>query len=261
MQCRQPAVAGTFYPSEPTELSATVQELLAAADQSTLPRQPKALVVPHAGYIYSGGVAAQGYRKLQPYANQIRRVILLGPNHRVPLEGIAAADERCFRTPLGDIEIDREIIEQLADKGLLQINSLPHENEHCLETQLPFLQNLLSDWQLVPLIVGETPTSEVAALLDAVIHDPENLVIISSDLSHFNEYHEAQRIDSHTSELIESLLPIVHPMQACGCYPLNGLLQLAGKLGLEVIMLDRKNSGDTAGSKEQVVGYGCYAFV
>jgi AmmeMemoRadiSam system protein B len=261
MQCRPPAVAGAFYPGDPLELSAMVSELLVAADPTSLPRRPRALVVPHAGYIYSGGVAAQGYSRLEPFAGEIRRVILLGPNHRVPLAGIAAPDVSCFRTPLGDIDIDQKMISQLADKGLLQINSLPHENEHCLETQLPFLQKLLSDWQLVPLIVGETAVDDVSALLDEVIHDPDNLVIISSDLSHFHEYHEAQRIDSHTSELIETLQPVVHPQQACGAFPLNGLLQLAGSMGLKVITLDRKNSGDTAGGKDQVVGYGCYAFV
>lgn len=261
MQCRPPAVAGAFYPGDPLALSAMVSELLAAAKPMSLPHQPKAMVAPHAGYIYSGGVAAHGYRSLQPYADEIRRVILLGPNHRVPLAGIAAPDVSCFRTPLGDIEIDQEMISQLADKGLLQINSLPHHQEHCLETQLPFLQKLLSNWQLVPLVVGETAADDVAALLEEVIHEPGNIVIVSSDLSHFHEYHEAQRIDNHTSELIETLQPVIHPQQACGAFPLNGLLQLAVRMGLRVITLDRKNSGDTAGGKDQVVGYASYAFV
>ncbi len=259
MSIRYSAVDGLFYPASADQLRQTVEHYMQNAPAATQPTVPVALVVPHAGYIYSGQVAANGFAALKPRVENIRRVLLLGPNHRVPLRGMAAPSVDQFNTPLGDIALDTDGIRQLAADGIVEINDLPHRDEHCLEVQLPFLQILLKDWQLLPLVVGQTPPEQVAALIGRFIDDPANLVLISSDLSHFHNYEQARQLDNATRQLIENREPVIHSEQACGCQPLNGLLLLARQRGYKIVTLDMKNSGDTAGDRQRVVGYGSYA--
>ncbi len=259
MKTRNAAVAGMFYPSSSQTLRQSVEHFLRHAQTPENTQPPVALVVPHAGYIYSGQVAANGFIALGARSKTIKRVILLGPNHRVPLRGIAAPSVDAFATPLGDIAIDHATIEALAAAGLVTVDDLPHRDEHCLEVQLPFLQILLENWKLVPLVVGQTPADVVAQLIARFIDDPENLVLISSDLSHFHDYDRARQIDDATRELIESRQPVIAGEQACGCQPLNGLLLLARQRDYTLVTLDMKNSGDTAGDRQRVVGYGSYA--
>jgi AmmeMemoRadiSam system protein B len=222
---------------------------------------PKALIAPHAGYIYSGPVAASAYARLQSVADIIERVVLLGPSHRVPFLGVAVSRADCFRTPLGDIPLDRQAIARL--QGLAQIVDLEqaHESEHSLEVQLPFLQHVLNKFSLVPLVVGDCSGEEVAEILALLWGGPETLIVISSDLSHYHDYGTAQYIDRHTSESIVSLdANAIGYEDACGRIPVQGLLLHAKKLGLHGEIVDLRNSGDTAGDKSRVVGYGAYAF-
>lgn len=237
-----------------------VETLLSKATGKPLP-PPRALVVPHAGYIYSGAVAASAYATLTERRAEISRVILLGPNHRVPLQHIAATSAQSFTTPLGDIAIDRDCIDELQARGLVIIDDAPHREEHSLETQLPFLQKTLDSWQLVPLVVGSVPYQQVAELLDGFIDDHQNLIVVSSDLSHFHHYREAQSLDAQTQQLIQQRRPELSPQQACGSYPLNGLLHLANRRHFDVVTLMMCNSGDTSGDRERVVGYGSYCLV
>lgn len=254
---RTPAVAGMFYPADPVELKRVVKDFLCAVNEQTA--QPKAIIVPHAGYIYSGPVAASAYAQLLPLRNKIKRVILLGPSHRVPLHGIAAPTADFFSTPLGDIPIDREALAQIANLTQVGYYDDAHRLEHSLEVHLPFLQTVLSEFTLVPLVVGQTPPPQVAEVLKALWGDEETLIVISTDLSHYHSYKAAKMLDSSTSEAIETLgYEKIHGEDACGCYPLNGLLYLARSEHLRVTTLDLRNSGDTAGPRDQVVGYGAY---
>ena len=256
---RQPAVAGTFYPAEPGALRAQVEKLLAAARAADV--APKALIAPHAGYMYSGPIAASAYATLAPRATTIRRVVLLGPSHFVPFRGLALPESVSFRTPLGAIELDDEAFGLVADKpGVIRLEQA-HAREHSLEVQLPFLQVALGEFRLVPLAVGYADPDAVANVLDALWGADETLVVISSDLSHYHAYDEAQAFDGDTARAIERLEPEkIDGEHACGCHPINGLLQVARRRGLRVVPLDRRNSGDTAGDKLRVVGYGAWAF-
>lgn len=255
---RRPAVAGMFYPADPDELGKMVDTLLANAKAIDSPL-PKAIIVPHAGYIYSGPIAASAYRRVKALAPQITRVILLGPSHRVPFHGIAASSASEFATPLGQVKLDRPFIDELIQSFQVKRMDEAHELEHSLEVHLPFLQKTLNDFTLVPLVVGDARPEEVVHVLESCWGGDETLIVISSDLSHYHDYATAQEMDSATSHAIESLSPeSIHYEDACGRQPLNGLLYLARQKGLHVQTLDLRNSGDTAGPRDQVVGYGAW---
>ena len=257
MSVRQPAVAGTFYPANKTALKDAITHLLADASDHNL--QSRILVVPHAGYIYSGEIAASAYKLLEQYPHKIERVVLLGPSHRTPFYGLALPDSKVFHTPLGSIDIDSETAEELLSLSQVQVLEAAHELEHSLEVQLPFLQMCLTDFKLLPLVVGDADTMAVSEVLEAIWGGPETLIIISTDLSHFHTYQDAQAIDNNTVNSIMNMENSLTGEQACGCRPLNGLLALAKEKGMTVETLDVRNSGDTAGTHDSVVGYGAFA--
>lgn len=257
MSIRNPAVAGLFYPDDPHELQQTVNQLLEQAKPKTI--TPKVLIEPHAGYIYSGPAAAAGYRLLTAVAEQIHKVVLLGPSHRVALRGLALPDSDQFVTPLGNIPIDQQLANQISTLPQVVRMAEAHLLEHSLEVQLPFLQAVLHQFTLLPLVVGDASPAEVAEVLAKVWGGEETLIVISTDLSHFHNYREANRIDDETSKKILNLDADLHGNQACGCRPLNGLLKLARDKQLHIRELARNNSGDTAGDKDSVVGYGAFA--
>ncbi len=255
---REPAVAGMFYPGNSRELHAMVQDLLQQVSPVDGP-PPKAIIVPHAGYIYSGPVAASAYARLRQVRQTIEKVVLLGPSHRVGFPGLATSSATTFRTPLGDIPLDTETIAYLA--ALPQVRSLDqaHQLEHSLEVHLPFLQECLDHFKLVPLVVGDASADEVAEVLEQVWGGDETLIVISSDLSHYHDYDTAVRMDRKTSEAIEQLRPeALQYEDACGRIPITGLLKVAQHKHLVVENIDLRNSGDTAGPRDQVVGYGAY---
>lgn len=256
---REPAIAGQFYPADPTELRATVTGLLDAVPLVADAAPPKALVAPHAGYPYSGPVAASAYARIRPLAGQVRRVVLLGPSHRVPFCGIATTTATAYRSPLGDIPVDRKSLEAIAHLPGVQALDIAHGPEHSLEAHLPFLQVALGTFELVPLVVGDASSEQVATVLDRLWGGPETLIVVSSDLSHFHDYATACRLDTASTRAIERLDEhALGPEQACGCRPLAGLLRLARQRGLTITTLDQRNSGDTAGPRDQVVGYGAW---
>ncbi|GMG86957.1 AmmeMemoRadiSam system protein B [Biformimicrobium ophioploci] len=259
-QVRNPAVAGTFYPGDAGELRRVLRGFLADAAPEA-GRRPKALVVPHAGYIYSGTVAASAYATLRPYADAIRRVALFGPAHTMGFVGLATSGADFFSTPLGDIPLDREIIARL--ELLPQVRRLDqaHALEHSLEVQLPFLQETLRDFTLVPIVAGDTGVEAVAEVIAQLWGGDETLILISSDLSHYLDYATASKMDRATSEAIEALDGArIGAGDACGRVPLRGFLQEAHQRALRCQTLDQRNSGDTAGPKDRVVGYGSYLF-
>ena len=261
MSVRQPAVSGLFYPDDAETLRRSVSHYLAEAPEASSEEVPKAIIVPHAGYIYSAPVAAQVYARLAKARATIRRVVLLGPSHRVPFYGLAATGAAYYRTPLGDIPIDREGVSKALELSQVTMLDAAHANEHSLEVQLPFLQLLLDEFQLIPLVVGDATAEAVAEVLETLWGGPETLIVISSDLSHYHDYDTARRMDRATSESIVTL----HPERlgyedACGRIPVSGLLLLARQQGLTGELVDLRNSGDTAGDKQRVVGYGAYAF-
>lgn len=256
---RRPAVAGTFYPGDAQELRGLVDAYL----QSAKPRncRPKAMIAPHAGFVYSGPIAASAYAQIAPLRDVIRRVVLVGPAHQAAFRGLATTSADYFLTPLGKVAVDTDAVQRLAAFPLVQIWDRPHAREHCLEVQLPFLQVLLEDFQIVPVLVGDATPEEVAKPLDALWGGAETLFVISSDLCHYQDYDLARRLDQRTSQAIEGLrFEDIAPEDACGCRAIGGLLDLARRHGLQATTLDVRNSGDTAGPKNQVVGYGAYVF-
>lgn len=256
VKIRPPACAGTFYPGEANALRREVQRYLDAAEAEG--PAPKAVIVPHAGYVYSAAVAATAYRRLLA-APHIRRVILIGPAHRLRVAGLAASSAEAFATPLGNVPVDREAVEQACRFPFVQENDAAHEKEHCLEVQLPFLQTVLADFSMVPLLAGAVEPSDVAAVLEELWGGDETLIVISSDLSHYHDYETAQQLDQATSTAIEALAPQrIQNEGACGRLPIKGLLEVARQKGLAARTLDLRNSGDTAGPRDQVVGYGAY---
>lgn len=255
---RTPAVAGMFYPADPRQLAHDVQQLLAAARPHAL--TPKALIVPHAGYIYSGPIAATAYVTLQPIASRIHRVVLLGPTHRVAMRGLALAEADAFDTPLGRVNLDAEAARNIAHLPQVTVSGQAHALEHSLEVQLPFLQSVLRSFTLLPLAVGMATPEEVAEVLDRVWGGDETLIVISSDLSHFLPYATAQRVDHDTVQAIIGLRQPIDHDHACGGTPINGLIVAARRHHLTPHLLDLRNSGDTAGSYDQVVGYAALAF-
>ncbi len=258
---RPAAVAGMFYPDSAVVLKQTLIDLLAQSRPAKLSHLPKALIVPHAGYIYSGAVAASAYALLGELRSRIRRVVLLGPTHRVYVRGLALPESECFATPLGDVSLDREGMRRL--EGLPQVtrSAAAHQMEHSLEVQLPFLQQVLGDFQLLPLAVGEATAEEVAEVLEHVWGGNETLIVISSDLSHFLPDALARKVDGGTVEAILALDPHLSHEQACGATPVNGLILAAKRHGLHPVSLDVRNSSDTAGDPERVVGYAAFAFM
>lgn len=252
---RPPAVAGMFYPDGEHELRRQVQQFLAEVTVST-PR-PKAMIQPHAGYIYSGPVAATAYYQLRQFADAITRVILLGPDHRVGFRGIAAPSADYFETPLGIIPVDQDAISSLEGVDFFDA---AHQQEHSLEVQLPFLQQVLGDFSLVPLVIGSVGPGEVAAVLRQLWGGDETLIVVSSDLSHYHDYETARTIDAATTQAIEHFDSSIGPDDACGYQGVRGLLQVTAEKGLHEMTLDVRNSGDTAGPHDQVVGYGSYIF-
>jgi hypothetical protein len=257
---RHPAVAGLFYPADPAALTEAVAGLLAAGPARDLPA-PKAVVAPHAGYIYSGPVAAAAYRRLGAARGRIRRVVLLGPSHRLPFRGLALPAARIFRTPLGDIPVDAAAIAAIAGlPGIARLDAA-HDNEHSLEVHLPFLQATLGSFSLVPLVVGDSDAGTVATVLDALWGGPETLIVVSTDLSHYHDHGTARRRDAATARAIERFAPAALGYEdACGRRPLGGLLAAAAARGLACLRLDLRNSGDTAGPRHRVVGYGAWQF-
>lgn len=257
---RRPAVAGQFYPNDPGELRSAVEGYMASAATKPGPA-PKALIAPHAGYVYSGPVAANAYALIAPLKGAIKRVILLGPCHRVPVNGCALSGADAFMTPLGPVEIDKEAAKAVSDLPQVKVFDDTHAFEHSLEVHLPFLQVVLGDFKLLPLVVGQASPSEIADVLERLWGGPETLIVVSSDLSHYLPYDAAREIDGRTQRAIEELNPaaIGHD-QACGRIPVGGLLEIAKRRRMKVETVDVRNSGDTAGPKNRVVGYGSWAF-
>jgi len=259
MQDRQPAVAGMFYPDNPAELAEAVKHYLDSTHKSH--GIPKAMIVPHAGYVYSGPVAGSAYASLRPIRDKISTVVLLGPSHRVPVIGLATSSARHFITPLGAVELDQEAIAGILQYPQIHNMNEAHALEHSLEVQIPFLQQVLDNFKLIPIVVGDASASDVSMILEKLWGDEETLIVISSDLSHYHDYKTAQKMDMRTSQAIEAMdANTIQYEDACGRNPVNGLLQLAKQRNMQVETIDRRNSGDTAGSKDQVVGYGAYLF-
>ena len=256
MKVRPAAVAGLFYPDDANELSAMVRDFLQAAPEPTY--HAKAIIAPHAGHIYSGPTAAFAYKALD--AGKVERVVLFGPSHRVAFQGMALPDADVFETPLGRIPLDQEAMQLSLSQPWVNVNAAAHAMEHSLEVHLPFLQTVLGKFRLVPLCVGMATPSQVASVIDALWDGDETAIVISSDLSHYHSYDEARLLDQATvRDILDNAGPLNHE-QACGATPINGLLELAVGRHLEASLLDYRNSGDTAGDRERVVGYTSIAF-
>lgn len=255
---RPAAVAGSFYPGNPATLAHGIAAMLAGAKAPEA--TPKALIVPHAGYIYSGPTAASAYVALKKSAMVIRHVVLFGPAHRVWVAGLATTSAESFETPLGKVTIDRRAIEKVIHMHHVEIQDEAHAQEHSLEVQLPFLQTVLDDFAFTPFVVGGATPTEVADVMDALWGGPETLIVVSSDLSHYLPYADAQRVDRATADSVLQRRPLSRHEQACGATPINGLLEVARRRNLQPTLLDLRNSGDTAGDRERVVGYAAFAF-
>ncbi len=250
-----------FYAGDRQELSRTLDGMLAAAAQEASGRPvPKAIIAPHAGYVYSGPVAASVYAQLKPARGRVSRVVLLGPTHRVAVRGLALPEADGFATPLGIVAIDREAAGLIRTLPQVVVNSAAHAWEHSLEVHLPFLQTVLDQFQLVPLAVGYAEPEQVAEVLNALWGGPETLIVISSDLSHYHPYDEAQAIDRRTADAVLGMRIDITHEQACGATPVTGFNLAARQRHLTPQLLDLRNSGDTAGDKNRVVGYGAFAF-
>lgn len=257
---RPPAVAGSFYPRDPTELKAMVEGFLRGALANGDRPAPKAVIAPHAGYVYSGPIAGSAFRVLASAVGTVERVVLMGPAHFVPIRGLALPGHQRLATPLGELAVQPEGAQ--ASLRLPQVRVIPeaHSREHSLEVELPFLQVLFGDFHLVPLVAGEASGGEVADVLERLWGGPETLIVISSDLSHYMPYEAAQRADRATADEILALGGPLQSRQACGAVPVNGLLEVARRRGLVPELLDLRNSADTAGDPSRVVGYGAFAF-
>jgi hypothetical protein len=256
---RPPAVAGSFYPGEPETLLGMLGSLLQRGQMGAA-GTPKILIAPHAGYIYSGPVAATAYTLLRPLSQVISRVVVLGPAHRVAFRGCAVPSVQRFRTPLGDIPLDRNAVDALCTLPQVRVSDAAHAEEHSLEVHLPFLQSVLDDFTLVPVVVGDTPPAAVAEVIRQLWGGAETLIVISTDLSHYHDYATACRLDSETCAAIEAFrFEDIGPQQACGCMPMAGALLLARRKGMTIARLDLRNSGDTAGGRDRVVGYASFA--
>ncbi len=254
---RPPAVAGTFYPGSPDRLGSLVDRLLAEAAPPVEEPAPKALIVPHAGYVYSGAVAASAFARLCPDAATIRRIVLLGPAHRVFVHGVVSPGVAVMRTPLGDVDVD---LDAIALVRALHDDPEAHALEHSLEVQLPFLRRVVPNARVVPLAIGRATTEEVARVIDRLWGGPETRIVVSSDLSHYLPYDTAAALDSDTAVHIVAMDGLLSPSRACGYTGVNGLIHVARARRLHAKLLDLRNSGDTAGDKDAVVGYGAFGF-
>ncbi len=250
---RPPAVADMFYPGDPEALLGMVRTALARARAAH--GSARYLIAPHAGWVYSGEVAASAYRCIP---ENIRRVVLLGPTHRVWTPGMAIPSVDAFATPIGNIPLDRPAMAELARRPEVEVSDAAHREEHCIEVHLPFLQVVLGEFELVPVLVGGASATAVADVIEA-LDDGQTLILVSSDLSHYHDYDTARHIDSHTARRIAALDDHLAGEEACGAAAINGLLRYARKQGLGVEVLDLRNSGDTAGPRDRVVGYGSFA--
>lgn len=256
---RQPAVVGRFYPADEHTLRRSVERFLLDVPVRSVSRPPKALIVPHAGYPYSGPVAASGYAQLRHVRETIRRVVLLGPSHHVAFRGLALSGMDAFSTPLGNLMVDPNAADLVQSLPQVSVADEPHRAEHSLEVQLPFLQCVLDHFVIVPFCVGTATGAEVAEVLLELWGGDETLIVVSSDLSHYHDYETAKTLDRETSTMIESCRwQDLSSNRACGCTGIRGLLQAIRKRGLSISAVDLRNSGDTAGTREQVVGYGAY---
>ncbi|MDD4915927.1 MAG: AmmeMemoRadiSam system protein B [Methylococcales bacterium] len=254
---RVPAVAGRFYPAQPQLLATVVTEYL--QDVQTGNKVPKAIIAPHAGYIYSAPIAASAYARLIPAAKTIRRVVLIGPSHYLWFRGLAVCSAKAYSTPLGDVPLDSEATAAILELPYVNCMDEAHANEHSLEVQLPFLQTVLRNFTLLPIVAGKAAAAEVAAVLEQLWGDEETLVVVSSDLSHYHDYATACGLDKFTSHLIETLqYREITPEMACGKVGICGLLNLLEQKNAQIKTIDLRNSGDTAGDKRKVVGYGAY---
>ncbi len=254
---RQPAVAGSFYPANPMRLHQMLEQYLEEA--KTGAKVPKAIIAPHAGYIYSGPVAASAYARLSRAKDLITRVVLIGPSHRVAFQGLAVSRSTSFATPLGNLPLDRDSIESIVRLPFVEYIEQAHSYEHSVEVHLPFLQETLGAFKIVPIVAGDASPEQVSQVLEILWGGTETLIIISSDLSHYHDYNTAQKLDRLTSERIEKQqYEYITSESACGKTAVNGLLKLARDHSLPIQTIDLRNSGDTAGDKSRVVGYGAY---
>lgn len=260
---RPPAVAGSFYPGNPERLATEIDLMLEEAGRRNPPAAdepfPKAVIVPHAGYVYSGPVAAGAYLRIGRGQGTVTRVVLLGPVHRVPVRGLALSTAAAFETPLGTTPLDRHAAELLAGLPQVVVSDAAHALEHSLEVQLPFLQRVLGDFSLLPLAVGDARPEAVAEVLERLWGGTETLIVISSDLSHYLPYDTARRLDRDTVQELLDLHLLPSHEQACGATPVNGMIAAARRKGLVPKLIDLRNSGDTAGDKGRVVGYAAIA--
>jgi AmmeMemoRadiSam system protein B len=258
---RPAAVAGSFYPGEPSILASEVATYLAQArDGAPSAPAPKAIIAPHAGYMYSGPIAASVYARLEPLRGKVRRVVLAGPAHRVHVDGIALPSVAAFDSPLGSVRLDTATIDRLRRLPFAETSDRAHASEHSLEVHVPFLQSVLGAFELVPIVVGDASPGQMAQVFDLVWGGEETLIVVSSDLSHYLPYEAARLRDRDTAQAIMHLEARLVPDEACGCAPINGLLLAARQRGLVPEQIDVRNSGDTAGDRARVVGYGAFAF-
>ncbi len=256
---RRPVVAGSFYPAEPARLESLVRRLLAAAPTTTTVIRPRLLIVPHAGYVYSGSVAAAAYAVVQATPGGIERVLVLGPSHFVGFAGLATAGIGAFATPLGEVPVDPELSARIEAIRRVRRGSEAHDREHSLEVQLPFLQVVLPGTTVVPVLTGDADPVPAAAVVDEALCSEDAIVVVSSDLSHYLDIAAARKADARTAEAIERLQPdAIDPPDACGGTAIRGALAVARRRGWSCRLLDLRNSGDTAGSPERVVGYGAF---
>lgn len=254
---RHPAVAGSFYPAQPQQLHRMLERLL--IDARTVGIVPKALIVPHAGYIYSGPIAASAYALLKSVKDKIDRVVIIGPAHRVAFRGLAVSSAESFATPLGVLNIDLEAVKSIVSLPFVEYLDQAHAFEHSVEVQLPFLQETLAQFQIVPIVAGDASPEQVSQVIDLLWGSEETLIVISSDLSHYHDYAAATKLDRATTEQIERMAyEQLTYESACGKVPVSGLLKSARQKHLSIKTLDVRNSGDTSGDKSRVVGYGAY---
>lgn len=253
-------MAGLFYPAEADALQKTVDDMLRRGSPASDAQPPKAVIAPHAGYSYSGPTAGHAIESFRPAADRIERVVVVGPSHHVAFDGLALSTASRFETPLGPIEVDLEVAESLLELPDVHIDDAPHAREHALEVELPFLQRVLGDFRLIPLVVGRLSPPRMADILSQIWGGEETRVVVSSDLSHFLSYEAAQEIDQRTADQVLDLRAGLSPRQACGAVAVNGLLELAAARSLTPRLIDLRNSGDTAGDRDRVVGYGAFTF-
>jgi AmmeMemoRadiSam system protein B len=256
----RPAVqAGRFYPASPDALGRRVEEYLEAGVAGATD-DPVAVIAPHAGYKYSGPIAGSAFAPwIKTGGTHPRRVVLLGPSHFVDFNGLALAPHAAWSTPLGTVGVDAQAMESLRQFPFVRVYEPAHEREHCLEVELPFLQAVFPSLTVVPLVIGRARDEEVAEVLDALWSDDSTRVVVSSDLSHYLAHEEARSMDRDTARAVEGRdADALTPTRACGYRAIRGLLSIARRRDLAIRTVDLRNSGDTAGSRDAVVGYGAF---